>query len=427
MLLISLALAQPRSLIAESTTGLVRDPIDYVGEPAVLGSVQGGHVLGTLAARSLGVGAGTLRPVGLGQLAVWAEGSGVRVSQDDSNTVEGETSGTLEATALSAGQLWLAFGNGRLGFALGSNFAYQGQTAAAQFYAPPQLGPAIYDDDTDTGLYTSLFFQQDVVMGLGFSDSNQTTELDFLYRYELLRPYVQATTSQSNQRFETKGLYENASLIENRMGHSGGLRLDSLLELETGGQLRILIEARVGSFRTATGSLIDIAEIDGETVYRRDLELENARMLTGQGSGLVARHHELERVELRYGLGFAVWTAGAGWTRVESVYANDETTLTEQEHVARWNVVGLSLPAVALMPLSDHLTLWVAGSASWGMLSSEDTYEVQGGDGGRTTASGTSTLRTGVVGVRIEPGDHLTLDLATTNLESLTASGVWHF
>lgn len=427
MLLISLGLAQPRSLIAESTTGLVRDPIDYAGEPALLGNTEGAHVLGTLAARSVGIGLGTVRPFGLGQMAMWAEGSGLRVSEDLSTTVEGETSGSLQATAVSGGQLWLAFGNGRAGLALGSNFGYQGQTAVAQFYGVPLLGAAPYDPDTDTGLYTYTFFQQDLVLGLGLSDARQTTELDLLYRYELLRPYVQATTSQANQRFETKGLYETASLLENRMGHSGGLRLDSMLDLESGGQLRILVEARVGVFRAASDSLIDIAELDGETIYRRDLELQNARLITAQGSGLLARHHELERVELRYGLGFAVWTGGAGWTRVETVREAEETTLTEQEHVARWNAIGLSLPAVAMMPVSDHLTLWVAGSAGWGLLSSDDSYLVQGGDGGQTTASGMSTFRTGVVGVRIEPSDHLTLDLATTNFEILNVSGVWHF
>ena len=426
MLLMTLAFAQPQSLIAEMSSGLYRDPIDMALEPAVLGQVTETNVLGTLATRSPGPALGTVRPWGPGTLAVWVEGAGLRATQDDANTLEGETAGTFNGAAVSGGQLWLAYGTGRFGLAMGSQVAYVGQTAVAQFYGSPTLSTAPYDSDTDPGLYSDFFFQHDVVLGIGLGDSNQSTELDLLYRYELDRPYVQASLTQANARFETKGLWEPASLLENRMGHSGGVRLDSTVPLEEG-ELRILVEARVGVYEPASDSLIDIGEVDGDTVYRRDMELQGARLLTGQGTGLVARHHQLQHLELRYGVAFGMWTGTGGWTRSEVIYQGEQTTTVEEEHLGRWTALGLTLPAMVLVPLGDRVGLVLAGTAGWGSVSSDESYQVTGGDGERTTSSAMSTVHTGVVGLRLEPSESVRVDLATSTLQDLQMSAVWRF
>lgn len=419
MFLLLPAFAQTESLLSQSTSGLYRDPIDFAWEPASLGNQDGAYVLGTLAARSPGVGLGTIRPFGPGQLAVWVEGDGANVRSDASATVEGATSGTLEGSTLAGGQLWLAWGNGRAGVALGTRGAYDGATATARFYDTPTLGESPYDDDTDTGLYSSVFLSQDLVIGFLLGD----TEIDLLYRYEMARPYVAASLTQANQRFETKGMWEESTFVDNHMGHGGGVRLDSTID----DSLRVLVEVRVGAWQPSSASLIDILEIEGATVYRRDLERIDARAVNAEATALVARHHKLDRVELRYGVSLFAWTTAGGWKERTTLYQGDESTVTDQEHLGRWSALSLGLPAAAWVPVNDRLSLFVGGNAGFTSRTSTQSFLVTGGDGEDQNAVLNGTHGQATVGMRFTPSPQLNLDLATTNLDSLAVSGVWRF
>ena len=419
MFLLLPAFAQTESLLSQSTSGLYRDPIDFAWEPASLGNQEGAYVLGTLAGRSPGVGLGTIRPFGPGQLAVWVEGNGASVRNDASATVEGATNGALEGSALTGGQLWLAWGNGKAGVALGTRGAYDGATATARFYDTPTLGESPYDDDTDTGLYTQVALRQDLVIGFLLGD----TEIDLLYRYELSRPYVAASLSQANQRFETQGMWEESTFVDNHMGHGGGVRLDSTID----DTLRVLVEVRVGAWEPSSASLIDILEVDGETVYRRDLKRIDARAVNAQATALAARHHDLDRVELRYGVGLSGWTTAGGWKERTTLYEGDETTVTDREHLGRWSALSVSLPAAAWVPVNDRLSLFVAGNAGFSTVSSTESFLVTGGDGEDRFTGENGTYRQATLGMRFTPSPQLNLDVATTNLDHLAVSGVWRF
>ena len=427
MLLLLPAFAQTESLLSKSTKGLMRDPIDYAWEPARLGETTGGHAMGSLYAHDALVSAGTIRPFGPGQLAVWGQGYGFGATHFDQQTdTDGNTDGVLEGGTTTGGQLWLAWGNGRAGIALGISGRYDGQTAVAEFYDIPSTGLAPYDDDTDTGAYTRLDFSQDIVVGFAFRDDKQVTELDLLYRYDLSRPSVQASRTEGNERFETKGFWEPSTLLENQMGHSGGVRLDSLVATESG-PLRVFVEARVGGYRPAATGLIDILEVDGETVYRRDLNLADARLLQASARALVARHYALDRVELRYGLSVGASTAAGAWKEATTIYLGDTEESTSQEYLGRWSSLSFGLPAAALLELNQTFSLLAGADVELTRTTADEGYAVTGGAGGDMGATTLDTYRRTVIGLRVTPSDALTLDIASSDLQDLQVSGVWHF
>jgi hypothetical protein len=427
MLLLLPAFAQTESLLSQSTDGLMRDPIDYAWEPARLGETTGSHVLGSLYPQSAQLSAGAIRPFGPGQLAVWGHGYGMGSSEFQQQTnAEGLTDGQLLGGTTTGGRLWLAWGNGRAGIALGVSGRYTGNTAVAEFYDVPTTGLAPYDDDTDTGLFTRVDFTQDVVVGFAFRDDKQVTEIDLLYRYDLSRPSVQASRTEGNERFETKGFWEPSTLLTNQMGHSGGVRLDSLVSTGSG-PLRVLVEARVGGYRPAATGLIDILEVDGETVYRRDLELTDARLLQANARALVARHQELDRVEFRYGVSLGASTSAGAWKQATTLYIGDEQESSSAEFLGRWSSLTLGLPAAVFLPLTDTASVFAGANAELQTETEDVGFVVTGGAGEDTGSTRLQTSRTTVAGVRLEPNAAWTLDLATANLQSLSVSGVWHF
>lgn len=434
MIWLSIALAQTTSLRAQTTSQLYRDPIDLALEPATLGTVQGRHLYGVLARYQESTGDGgrtlelaTVRPFGPGVLSVHAGGGLSNSTLDASETVDNATSGSFVGDQSGLAQAWVAWGNGRFGFAVGSQFRQVGQTARATVRGMPSPATAEYDDDTDIGAITLTEFQQDLVIGLLLSGN---TELDLLYRYSLEQTYVEATVFDGDVRFDTKGLYEGAGLDGNHQGHGGGIRLDTTVDRGEGRALRVLVELRAGSHGPSTDTLIDVEETDGVVTYRRDLAWSDARLLSTDAFALVASHRPMGPLQLRYGV-TATWTGDTGAWEVTSTEldANGEQTTQAVDHRLTARRGSLALPVAVEVPLRPEVSLWTGARFTQTLRSRQLVSAFEGNEEQQSSTSFSQGTTVAYLGARIEPTDALQLDLVSSvgGTINLNLSGSWRF
>lgn len=415
-LLLSVALATPRSLLAESTEELFRDPLDLMAQPATLASLEGNDLITLLSARSTGgmFSAGWIgraRRVGLG---VYAGGglSSYRQAQVYGSEVDD--------VQLEAERAWIAdislgiprFGGrsiGLRGWSEGSSsrrgveWRWEESGGIQSDVQPWEEGDGPFPTPASEVRFLqhrsggSLGFRRD--LATGYREIDVEVERRFARTTLLLHD---PETGASAAGYRSTAAWENIALW------SPGIRFDGLRAYSSRVDLRVWNRSAVD-----LGGLAKPAYIQRSPTGNLLEERWRGHLYVGAHSDLlVAAHVHWSDLELRVG-----GRLTASWL---TFYGRQESNLPYEDR-GWWSggaspgiheVNGsLSLPVSIRAPVSARTSLFAGGSVTC-RLSWTGNGAVNDGDGFNSLDQ--SMAGSGAIGVRWNATSRVTLDLATS-------------